>query len=407
MSTTTAPGSSSFAHVSWALRRYGWLLVVCVLALMAAAGWVQSRQDKVYAAEALVVAQQLSLDPETLPGYAETVFASGSVARAVASTPGLDVEPEGLIPDRLEVLTAPDSVAAQVVGRDVDPEKASTLANEAAEAFVAELNRAGPGVGVFALQDRASLPTRPITGTVSLPVALAGGAVLGALLGGALIALLLLLRRPVVAAHDAEEVVGLPVFGVVELPRLRSSEFPGPRGVPGIAAVTRKVLEAAPTALLITAPSEAAAARRRIAVMLTISLLPFRGVTTRMIRPMEEAVETHRRTWLGRRSSTQVQPGGAEPALVLVDGAEPLEIMEYQDHSRCTLLVVPQGMTTRRLRMLVSEYLEGELDGLVLYRTVRRRRRGSVMTGAGEDVAQRQVNTDGSGHEDLVEAPRR
>lgn len=382
MSVTTS-STSSMAQLTWALRRYGWLFALALVAGVAGGSAAYSAQKPVYESEALIVAQQLSLDAKALPGYADAVFSGGAVARAVGADPGLQIDPDTLGPEKLEVLTAPDSIAVQVVGRDADPDTSSRLANAAAAAFVVELNRPGPGVGAFALQDRADIPDEPVGGAVSLPVALAGGAVAGGLLGAAVIVLLLASRRPVVSSSDAVQVTGIPAFGLVELPRLASGEFPGPRGIVGVATVTRGVLETAPNALLVTSPPDAAAARRRISVMLAVSLDAFRSVETRMLPEMDDAVATHRsRSHSPTRAETR---GTGGTPLLIVDGAEPGDVMDYEDYSRCTLLVVRQGMTSRRLRRLVSQYLEGELDGVVLYRTTRRRSpRGAAIAADGK-----------------------
>lgn len=401
MSVMTAP-TSSMTHLTWAARRYSWLFALTLLGGIAAGNAAYSAQEPVYEAEALIVAQQLSLDPKALPGYAGAVFSSGAVARAVGADPALRMQPETLIPDKLEVRTAPDSVAVQVVGRDPDPDTASRLTNAAAGAFVIELNRAGPGIGSFALQDRASIPAEPVAGAISLPVALAAGAVAGAVLGAGVVVLLLVARRPVVVPGDAEQVAGVPSFGLVELPRLESGRFPGPRGVLGVATITRGVLETAPSALLITSPATSAPARRRISVMLAVSLSPFRVVETRMAPELEAAVDEHRRA----RQSAIGAPGRAAATsapLLVVDGAEPLDVMDYEDHSRCTLLVVRQGTPSQVLRRLVSQYLEGELDGVVLYRTTRRRAPDSTGAAAAQQTPAEVGTRDGDG---LVPAPR-
>lgn len=345
MSATEVAGQSPSAQVLWGLRHYGSLIAVAGLGLGIGAPAVQSLQPPVYEAEALVVATQLELSSETLPRYAEAVFDSGSVARDVASDPRIDIAVESLIPDSVDVVTALDSVALVVVGHDPDPQTAVVLANQAARAFVMELNRPGPGVGTFAIQDLADVPEEPTSDLLSTPVGAAVGAITGIIFGVGLVALLIAVRRPVVSAEDVAS-LGLPVLGFVQLPRVRKRQFFSPRGIPGIGAVARRVLEAGPDVVLIASPRRAAPARQRISVMLAMMLN--RSTSPDRLYPPElaAAVEASHAgrgdasVW-SHTTSTRPRP------VVIVDDADPLDVLHLQDRNAWTLLVVPQG-TSRR-----------------------------------------------------------
>src|SRR5680860_1012557 len=177
-------------------------MLLCLLNLGAVAPLIQASRPILYEARAIVVAQQLELNSQSLPRYGEAVFNSGSVARDVAADPSIAAEPETLIPGRLQVQTAQDSVVFTVIGRDEDPQVATLIANLASASFLNELNKPGAGIGTFLLQDRARTPTRPANPPLSLPVAVVVGSLAGAALGAGLIMLLVVLRRPIVGDAD-------------------------------------------------------------------------------------------------------------------------------------------------------------------------------------------------------------
>lgn len=366
MSTISTSNQSASAQLYWALRTYAWLIVLCIAALGVLAPILQSSQPTAYEAEALIVAEQLELNSEALPRYGEAVFNSGAVALAVASNPTVDSDPAALIPSRLRIETAQDSVVFRVVGQDEDPQTAAFLANTAAEAFLPELNKSGAGIGVFALQDEAQVPTVPVDEPLIWPVAVVVGGVAGGAFGLGLVLLILVLRRPIIDPEDATLVVGVPVLGSVTLPRFVKNHFPGPRGVPGLASVTRCLMDAPVETLFLASSPRRAGARERLSVMLALALSRLRPVSFHAVTPLRDAAQAHRE---------EIQADSFAPAgdhqgrpLVIVDGAEPIDAVQSPDRSSAVVLVVPQGLPRSRLIATASEYLEGELFGIILYR---------------------------------------
>ena len=71
-------------QLAWYLRHYGWLVLICVLAL-AGAPLVLGAATPTYQADAIVVARQLAVKEEVLPLLGEAVFNTGVVAERVAT----------------------------------------------------------------------------------------------------------------------------------------------------------------------------------------------------------------------------------------------------------------------------------------------------------------------------------
>lgn len=373
MSTSVPHKRPDSAPLGWSVRSYAWLIVVCAVVGGVLLPALRTMQPVTYEAKALVVADTLELSSAALPRFGAAVFSSGAVARSVASDVGGD--PDVLIPERLDVVTAQDSVVFQVIGRDRDPVVAERLANSAADAFLIELNKSGSGVGSFSLQDEAQVPTVPADSGPGPAVSAATGALAGTVLGFGLVALLTALRRPVVGAGEVEEVLGVPILGSVLLPRSRSHEFPGPRGVPGLASVTRWLVDSPAPRVFIASSPRAAAARQRISVMLTVTLSQFRAVELQGAATLRLAVRQLMRT----TSDEAPRRPEAGRDLLLVDGAEPLDSIDPAGGPTVTVLVVREGTPRETLRTMAAEYMPDELFGVVMFRTSRRRvRRGNA-----------------------------
>jgi len=130
-----------------------------------------------------------------LPRFGETLFDNGQVAQAVSQKFGEGVAFEDIVPNHVSLAVDADSIVLRVVGHDPDPTMAADIANTAAAAFVAELNRAG--VGDFALlspaepnapahpmqAEKDALATTLTSGAVALVAVLAVGMAAGFALG--------------------------------------------------------------------------------------------------------------------------------------------------------------------------------------------------------------------------------
>jgi hypothetical protein len=317
-----------------------------------------------YEADALVVARQLKTRPEALPPLGETVFSDGAVAAAVAADPSVGGSPAGMIPDRLNVVAAKDSVVLVVQAFDLDPIIAAQMANVAADAFVAELNRPGAGVGQFVVQTKAIVPSEP--GTVLPPRTRAAlGGLAGFALGLGLVALLAVIRRPVVSARHVEDAAGVPLLGTVQLPRTRHGRYAGPLGIRGIANVTRWFAGAPPGRLLLISNRSADALRHRLFVMAGVALWTVRAM--RFIGP-EDLVGAIRQHCAQHRDAGRSVQRRPEPAdeLVLVDGGSAFELLDPATSTVSVAAVAPLGTPRRRLRALAAEYADGGLLGVVL-----------------------------------------
>lgn len=357
--TSEAPRQGG--RFTWYLRHYAWVVVTGVLAL-AVAPLLIAPQTPTYQAEALVLARQLAVNPRVLPQLAESLFA-GAVAGRVAEDPAVGGDTAGLVPDRLSVVPAQDSIAIVVQARDPDPATAARLANIAAEAYVDELNRGGAGVGTFVLQGEAVVPTEPLP-ELSPQLKATIGALAGLVLGLGAVLLVAVLRRPVVTGQDVEEVAGVPLLGIVHLPS-GSRGYPGPRGVRGIATVTRWLATVPSGRLLLVSPPSAAAIRSRLHVMLSVALWTLRTVRIEAAPPVVAAIRQHCEEV---RRSRADQPVPAEPAgeLVVVDGAALDKIVDPATTTQTVVAVAPRGVSRRVLRALVAEHADGGLLGVVL-----------------------------------------
>jgi hypothetical protein len=349
--------------IVWCLRRYTWVLIACLLA-GAAIPLLRSPGPPDYEADALVVARQLTTRPEALPLLGEAVFRDGTVAAAVAANPDFKGSAADLIPDRLNIVAAKDSRVLVVQAFDPDPKRAAEMANDAASALVDELNRPGAGVGQFAVQSSALTPFEP--GTILPPRVRAPlGGLAGLVLGLGLVALLGVIRRPVVTARHVADIAGVPLLGTVQLPRTRHGRYAGPLGIRGIANVTRWLATVPPGRLLLISNRSADALRRRLFVMVGVALWTVR--TMRFDGPAElvEAIEQHcaRHQDAGRK--VQHRPDRADE-LVLVDGGSAFELIDPANAAVSVAAVAPLGISRRRLRALASEYTDGGLFGVVL-----------------------------------------
>jgi hypothetical protein len=362
----------SVRNLAWSLRHFGWVVLVCVL-VGAAAPLLVAPTERLYQADSLVVGQ-LTANPKVLPALAEAVFADGAVATAVAKDPAIGGETAGLVPDKVSVVTGPDSITMVVQVRDADPGTAARLADLAAAAFAAELNKTGAGVGAFSAQSPAVIPSAPID-VLSDPVRAGLGALAGLVLGLGLVALIAAVRRPCVSAEDVEGAVGVPLLGTVELPRAAPGVYLGARGVRGIATVTRWLATAPPGRLTLISSPSAEGMRHRIFVMVAIAMSRVRTVRLQARREVVDAVrqEVPRET-----DAAAPRPRHGEASdLVFIDGGSPFEIVDPAATPAHVVAVAPLGISQRRLRALALDYRSGGLVGVVLVhrRLVRGRNR--------------------------------
>jgi hypothetical protein len=361
-------------YVTWSLRHFGWMILVCVL-VGAAAPLLAAPTVTTYQADALVVARTLAPNPRVLPTLAESVFGDGAVAAAVTKDASLKTGEGALIPDRLSVVAGPDSITMVVQGRDGDPATAARLANVGAAAFAAELNRGGSGVGEFTVQAPAVVPTTPLD-RVSNPLRAGIGALAGLVLGLGLVASVAAMHGPCVTAWDVERAVGVPLLGTVDLPRAAPGAYLGPRGIKGIATVTRWLATAPPGRLTFVSSPAAEGMRHRIYVMAAIAMSTVRPLRLKAPEAVVHAVRQQ-----APRGRTPASGAEADAELSLIDGASPEDILDPAATTVSVVAVAPLGISRRRLRALALDYLNGGLVGVVLVRRRLGLRRARVPAG--------------------------
>jgi capsular polysaccharide biosynthesis protein len=349
----------------WALRHYAWLVVVCVLACAGAALAIGATTPT-YQASALVVSSGTTNVPAAaLPHLAESIFADGAVEAAVADDDAVAGRTSGLIPGKLNVIAPEDSIVLTVQARDDQPDDAARLADTAAAAFVGQLNKPGPGVGVFEVQNPAVVPTEPMQ-VMSPTLRATLGALAGLALGVGLAALIVVLRRPVLTPKGVQNAAGVPLLGTVELPVEPKEGYTGPLGVRGLATVTRWVATVPGGRLLLISPSSAVALRQRLYVMVGVALSTVRRLRFRAPQELVGAIEQHREHLRTVPLAESDAPDAGEQTLVLVDGGSPIDILDPAVTTVSVVAVAPRGISRNRLAELAADYLDAGLVGVVL-----------------------------------------
>lgn len=345
----------------WCLSHWGWVVVVCVLAGAIVPLFVNPPVPQ-YEAAALVYARQLNVNARALPRMAEDVFAEGTVEARVATELDLGGSSSPIVPERLSVVAAEDSIVLVVQGRDPDPGTAARLATVGADALVQELNRLGPGVGEFALQSEAVEPPVPVP-QQTLPVRIALGGLAGAAIGLGLVAMIAAIRRPVVSSRDVEEATRTPLLGTVRLPN--RGGFSGPLGVRGIATVTRWLASVPPGRLMLVSAPEDTGVRHRIFVMCGVGLWTLRSVRLEAPGPVVAAVQElcaqHRDA--GRVVHERRDPAGT---LSMVDGGSPIDSFDRVRGTISVVAVARVGTPRRRLRAVTTDFTGSGLIGIIL-----------------------------------------
>jgi hypothetical protein len=236
----------------------------------------------------------------------------------------------GVIPQRVELITAQDNVVLVVVGHATTPRAAARYANLGAATLTQELNKYARSVGSFAVQKLATVPATPVQ-QIGGATAAVIGVLAGLLAGIGAVVLLVAVRRPVVGAHAALQATGAQGFGRLRL--VRSGN--GVRGLPNL---IRQLREHPVGLILLVGPRSTRAERRMLATELSETLGPGQ------LRIVEDPAQAQ---IVGR------------PADSLV------------------LLVVPEGIAHRSLRGLADQYLDGRQCGVILVRGHRRRFRAA------------------------------
>lgn len=350
----TDKSSDIFAVLTWGLRKYAWLVALFVLVIggVVPAALLQV-PDRFEASAQVGPTQQVRVPTvDVLPRIGETVFANVLESERVKAAAGLDAEAV-LTPNTVELVAGQDNLVFTVVGRSSDPDTAKAIADTAAAVFADEFNTYSQATGPFAIGALATTPTVPVPKIAGL-MAWGVGVLAGLAAGLGSVALLLLVRRPVIDTAGAEEATGAEVLGRVTLTDRRGAAH-------GMTALCHRIL-AEPTALLLlVGPKTTARHRQELAAELGRWLGRVRRVIT--VSVDGNASE------LGSASYLSLGQGESEQ-LVIVSDASPVDVATRPDRS-LTLLIAQEGMPQHSLREHAAQYLGGRDSAVVLVRKPR------------------------------------
>jgi hypothetical protein len=332
-------GSDVWATLMWGLRRYAALVLAMVLILGVLVPLMLSRRTPEYQATAQVgpTGQLVLTNTNPLPRIAESVFNNGAVELSVRSL--LKQSKGNIIPSKVQLIAAQDNLVLEVQAQAPSAKQAIAIANQAALTFVIELGKYHDSVAPFALQHRAALAKKvPKLAGGSASVAL--GLIAGLLAGVALVGLLLVFRRPVVDASAAEDVTGSPVVGRISLPKHGHSGDDR-----GVGLLCRRLLGTPASTIHVAAPSQAQAQ------LLAASMTEAFGHMGAARRPQ-------------KRPSDQSATVSPVPMVVAPDSTDAW--LTSSDADSYTVLVAPEGISARKLRLFAERHDTGAPTGVVV-----------------------------------------
>lgn len=357
----------------WGIRRYFLILLITVpagAAIFVSAG--ASGFGRSYEAEALVVVSKPVLTLTAYARFVEAVFAGGGVARRAVEDGKLPLDPSNVIPDHAELQPVEETIAFRVVGLHTNRRLAAQIATEVANALVAELNEISPdNVGVFAVQDTASVPNDTSDAVAGPPVLGVLGAAMGVLVGAAIVGMILTLRRPVLGAEEASALVGAPLAGAPTLPAKKGLPPPGSR-VPGLAAVVKRLFPAPQGTIVLISPPGGEQARTILAQLISVAHsreAPTFLVTSRdeNVRWLYEHLETDARVVV---TGSLPDPATWTRVPIVIDGpsARGSDAPQMIPEMARIVLVVRQGVPRNRLLEVASQFLPGEIAAVLFVR---------------------------------------
>jgi hypothetical protein len=342
-------GTDVTAVLGWGLRKYAWLIALFVIALgIVVPGLLERAPDRYEASAQVGPTRALRLpNMDILPRMGTDVFRSVPESAEVKDAAGV-TQPLGA--ERLELVAAQDNIIFTVVARSTSPEVAADVANVAAARFVQELNVYSQPVGSFSVTRVATEPTQPLP-KLPGPMAWGIGIAAGLLAGLAAVMLLLMLRRPVIDATTARQVVGgTPVLGRVTLGRRGT-------GTTGMTQLCHRILSQPTGLLLMVGPPNSVRERHELGGELASWLGRVRRVVYTRSR---EGVDPYGSASLAAASASDDQ-------LIVLEDASPVEVATRPERS-LTLLVVHEGISAASLREQAQQYLDGGNVAMLLLR---------------------------------------
>lgn len=353
----------------WGVRRYVWVLLVTVplaaVALLAASPGNITRE---YETSSLVVAKDRGeIATDSLARLYESVFSAGTVAERAVTLGDLPINPRDLIPDFASLEPVEDNIVAHVVGLHPQAGLAKRIADATAAALVEELNRVFKGVAEFERLGEAPVPDEAVT-SVSRVVPLILGIAVGILAGIGAIGLLLTLRRPILSAEEASALVGAPLVGTPTLPARRGLP-PEPSEVPGLAALVKRLFPDARGTAVFISHSRGEELRTILAQMVAAML--GRDHPTFLVSSRDEQVR-----WLYEHLTTSPKvvvtdslPDSSTWTRlpIIIDGpsARGSDTPQLIPELAQIILVVHQGVSRARVLEVSSQFLPGEITGVL------------------------------------------
>jgi hypothetical protein len=343
------------------LRNYAVLVAVIVgftMGLVATVFVPSTEEIDIYRAEALVIAQELGGRVDEIPKSAKAIFEGGGVADRAVSEGGLPFAAEDLIPVSADVEPIDGTPLVRVVGRDADPQLAARIANAAALALAEEMSAAGPGFGVFAVQELARVPLQPEP-TSSLPTPLLTGLIAGMSLAAGAVALLMIIRQPVVTGAQARELTGLPEVGHLSLRNtLGQTQI---QDVVGLGLLIRSLFPPQPGGHGRTGTVVVVGCGRRRVYTKVIRLLE-RGL--KRLGPARAVALTPE--WAKSARPADGDGAANEPATVVIGPATgSSDIVQFLPEGVRTVLLVKEGVSQAQLIEAVAQLPADELAGFI------------------------------------------
>jgi hypothetical protein len=359
-------GTDVFATLVWGLRRYVLMIIAMVVALGVLVPVALAQRTAQYQATAQVgPSAKLELpNMDPLPRIAESVFTNGAVEETIRKMLG---QPKGnIIPSKVQLIAAQDNIVLEVVAHASNPQQAMDIANQAAATFVLELNRYQNSVASFSLTHKAILAKkvpRLAGGYASVALGLLAG-----LLGGiGLVGLLLVIRRPVVDVSAAQLVTGSPVIGRISLPRHGPVQVTQDRA---IGLLGRRLVHAAAT-IHVAAPSQSQADQ-------------FAGLLTEVFGRMPVIARPPKKN--GGQPNSSASP---LPKVLAPRGLD--EWFCARDERSYTVLLAPEGISARKLRLFAEGHDTGAPTGVVMVSTSRGGQKSSSARGPLERTRRRRL----------------
>ena len=368
------PSADALSRLSWAFRRYFWVLgigtaVALAVALWGAAAFSPRQPGTTYRARAFVVATTLGLRTDQLPRLATAVFNSKAVAESAVLAGELPYDAEDLIPTHAQIDPVEDNVVIFVDGVAREPAVAAQVANATASALADELNKLGTEIGTFTLQQPADVPTRPVS-EPAIPLPLVAGMAGGPLLALGLIFLFTVVRQPVLYPSEAEGIAAVPAVEVCLPHGWRPDSDPA--RVIGLSTLVKTVFPEHRGMVVVFschADREMPALAGLIAQVLERS------------GPVQRVAGSSSQDLVPINAQTLIVPHGAGPAgsrapVVIVGTAvASWDVGQFLPPTARALLVVPKGIPRSALRSAVDRFLHDDLAAIAIVESSRRWRR--------------------------------